>query len=432
MLPATATAAPAYTQINDLGTGLYLNQFPGGLYPGGSNAPPTGHLAQGVARASLMSPLNPQGQPDPAGKFVFLSVGMSNTTQEWAGGNSTGLQAQPWSFMGQAAAHPAVNHTTLTIFNGAAGGQTAATWDQPTDTNYTRVATNLQNAGLSELQVRAAWVKVANPQPTTSMPAANSDANLLVSQIGNIVRAMKQRYPNLLTVFLSSRIYAGYATTTLNPEPYAYESGFAVKRVIEAQINQTAGGGIDPLAGDLDYGTGVAPWLAWGPYLWADGTNPRSDGLTWTTSDFEADGTHPSQAGEQKVGRLLMREFIASAASQRWFLSTLPGDANVDRSVNIADFALLAANFNLASSWGTGDFNYDQVTNIADFALLAGNFNLTVPADRASAVPEPQLAPAALLAPMTRRIRTCRARGRGLPDRIALRSPGAREERSAP
>lgn len=70
---------------------------------------------------------------------------------------------------------------------------------------------------------------------------------------------------------------------------------------------------------------------------------------------------------------------------------TLPGDANLDRTVNIGDFALLAANFNTPSSWARGDFNYDGTAGIADFSLLAANFNLTLPAGlpRAMAVPEP-------------------------------------------
>jgi hypothetical protein len=62
----------------------------------------------------------------------------------------------------------------------------------------------------------------------------------------------------------------------------------------------------------------------------------------------------------------------------RW---TLYGDANLNRQVNINDFAFLAANFNQSPRrWARGDFNYDNVNNITDFARLAANFNQTVTA----------------------------------------------------
>lgn len=66
------------------------------------------------------------------------------------------------------------------------------------------------------------------------------------------------------------------------------------------------------------------------------------------------------------------------------------GDADLNGTVNITDFALLAANFNQAGPWGKGDFNYDGLVNISDFASLAANFNQSLPIDlpRAS-VPEP-------------------------------------------
>src|SRR3954463_4552820 len=69
--------------INDLGPGLYLNQFQGGLYPNGSNMVPAAQDAAGVSRALAIRPLNAQGQPDANGKYVMVSIGMSNTTDEF-------------------------------------------------------------------------------------------------------------------------------------------------------------------------------------------------------------------------------------------------------------------------------------------------------------------------------------------------------------
>ena len=37
------------TPLGDLGQGLYLGQFQGGLYPGGVNTPPAAHAAEGLA-----------------------------------------------------------------------------------------------------------------------------------------------------------------------------------------------------------------------------------------------------------------------------------------------------------------------------------------------------------------------------------------------
>jgi hypothetical protein len=46
------------------------------------------------------------------------------------------------------------------------------------------------------------------------------------------------------------------------------------------RINPLNGGGIDPCAGDLDHGSGIAPWIAWSSFFtpwhhWrlADGRN---------------------------------------------------------------------------------------------------------------------------------------------------------------
>ncbi len=76
------------------------------------------------------------------------------------------------------------------------------------------------------------------------------------------------------------------------------------------------------------------------------------------------------------------------------------GDANLDGTVNLADFNRLAAGFGTTSGavWTQGDFDYNGTVNLADFNRLAANFGLSAagaevtPADwaaLASAVPEP-------------------------------------------
>ncbi|MCM3877861.1 MAG: hypothetical protein NEA02_15750 [Thermoanaerobaculia bacterium] len=318
-----AAAAFSAAPLTDMGAATYLG-FAGGLYPGG-NLMPIAHGVAGAARAASVTPLDANGNPSAGGKIVMVSIGMSNTTQEFCN------QANPaactsWSFVGQAAVDPAVNHATLVLVNGAASGKTAPFWISPALADYDRVRdSDLTPAGLTEKQVQIGWVKVANAGPTVSLPSASSDAYTLETQMGQIVRAMKARYPNLRLVYFSSRIYAGYATTMLNPEPYAYEYGFAVKWIVQAQIDQMANGGtiVDSRAGDLNYNAG-APWIGWGPYLWASGATARSDGLTWQPGDLQADGTHPSQAGQTKAGGLLLSFFKAEPTARPWFLAASP------------------------------------------------------------------------------------------------------------
>lgn len=321
--PPPSTIPNARIPLTDMGSATYFG-FRGGLYPNASNSIPSDHYNAGIQRASSVRPLDTNGQPSAAGKIVLISIGMSNTTQEWCtDGNS--LTCNSWTFTGQALADPAVNHATLVIANGAAGGQTPQTWNTPSAANYDRVRdTRLAPLGLTEKQVQIAWVKQADAQPTSSLPSPGADAYILEQGLADVIRAMKVRYPNLKMVFLSSRIYAGYATTALNPEPYAYEGGFSVKWLIEAQIRQIQAGTIDATAGDLNY-NGAAPWLAWSAYLWADGLNPRSDGLTWDVNDVRSDDrTHPSTSGQQKVGTLLLQFFKTSPHTQCWFLASAP------------------------------------------------------------------------------------------------------------
>jgi lysophospholipase L1-like esterase len=273
--------------IIDLGTGTYKG-MPGGLYGNGANAPPAAHLANGLRAAGRIVPRAANGSPSNTGRIVLISIGMSNTTQEFT------------AFQALVQQDARVSPSLVTV-DGAQGGVTASEWADPMSPAWTELARRLKAARVTPAQVQAAWVKLANRADST--PTDIYRAQLERDWI-TVIRNLRDRFPNLQIAYQSSRIYAGYASTLLNPEPYAYESGFVVKRVIQRQID-------GQLAG--------RPWLAWGPYLWADGLVPRSDGLTWQCSDFQDDGTHPSTTGRRKVAERLL-EFFESDDTAAWFL----------------------------------------------------------------------------------------------------------------
>lgn len=317
--PAGDTVA---VPLMDLGDGTYRG-FGGGLYDAGSDSPPANHESVGAARARNIQPLDANGAPAVDGKIVMLSIGMSNTSQEFCGVDVT-TNCVSGSFIAQATSDPAVNSSSLVLVNGAQGGRDAIEWTSASARPYDIVRDErLAAMGVTEQQVQVIWLLEATKRPTASLPAANADAFALETNLGLIVRALHARYPNLQQVYISNRIYGGYASTEENPEPYAYETGLAVKWLVQAQIHQMENGGavVDSRAGDLNYDS-VAPWIAWGPDLWAHGATPRSDGLTWLPADFKSDGTHPSvESGVAKVGALLLGFFRTSPTAQCWFLA---------------------------------------------------------------------------------------------------------------
>ncbi len=319
-VPAGPPTDTLRVPLIDLASKTYFRHA-GGLYPGGVNHPPQAHDSAARARRNAIRPLDVNGDEHPFGKYVLISIGMSNTTQEWCSASST-PPCSAWSLMGRAAADPVVNRTSLVIVNGGADGQDVETWMSPTSPNYERIRTaRLNPLGLSENQVQAAWVKLATARPVASLPADTADARVFLSMLGQTLRTLKVRYPNLQLVFLSSRTYGGYATIDLSSEPYAYEEGFSVKWAIESQINEARGTAGNPAAGSLSYLRRTAPLLLWGPYLWADGATPRSDGLSWLRNDFEEDGTYPSQSGETKVATILLEFFKSSPYTRCWFVA---------------------------------------------------------------------------------------------------------------
>src|SRR2546425_4446620 len=81
------------TPINDLGPGLYKG-YAGGLYPNGANTRPAAHEAAGLNIATnFIESLSAAGDLDPTnGKIALLSIGISNTTDEWASLGTSNFQ----------------------------------------------------------------------------------------------------------------------------------------------------------------------------------------------------------------------------------------------------------------------------------------------------------------------------------------------------
>ena len=285
--------------LTDLGKDTHKGES-GGLYPGGENVPPQGHLQAGLAIARQIVPLDHDGRRDESGKIVLLSVGMSNTTQEFQ------------AFQRLAAAEEALNPRLL-IIDGAQGGKAAAVTARPEADFWKVVDKRLNAAGVTPKQVQVVWLKQANPGPSRPFPteARKLDADLVAT-----LHNLRDRFANLKIAYLSSRIYAGYAVTPLNPEPHAYESAFAVKWVISRQI-----AGQPELNFDPAKGTVRSAWLAWGPYLWADGVKGRKDDLKYIRSDLGPDGTHPSTSGREKVAKQLLSFLKTDLTSRPWFLA---------------------------------------------------------------------------------------------------------------
>jgi hypothetical protein len=297
------------TPLTDLASGLYEG-YEGGLYPGGSNTMPPSHLSDGLALAQQVMPLDPNGNVSTtSGKVVLLTVGMSNNVLI----SDTLIQ-----LIGQNRSLASSLNQNLVIVNGAQGGMTAYALANPTSpqgSSYwnTWVEQQLEAKGVDDAQVQIVWLYDADANPKGSDIAY---ATTLSSEFQTILQIMHTRYPNLKLVYMSSREYGGYASTSLNPEPYAYASGFAVKWTIGAQLNGSSVLNYNSTRGPVE-----APWVAWGPYTWADGLKPRSDGLTYSCSDFHPDdGTHPSAQGATKIADQLLRFFETDPTAKSWFL----------------------------------------------------------------------------------------------------------------
>jgi hypothetical protein len=270
------------------------------------------HEAAGLALAGQIRPLDGQGMSADDGKIVLLGIGFSNTVQAFNG------------FQEAARADPRVN-PQLVLVNGAVGGRSAAMIQNPDDqklgTQYwATVDERLQAARVTRAQVQVVWIKETDPAPHEG--GFPKYIQILEQELTKIVQILPRRFPNLKLAYLSSRTYGGWALRRPNgaqpgnSEPYSYESGFAVKWLIQRQIAGDAELNFAAARGDVK-----APWLSWAAYLWTNGAATRKDGVAFEYDDFaERDRMHESPAGQKKVGQLLLKFFKTDSTTRPWFV----------------------------------------------------------------------------------------------------------------
>lgn len=267
--------------LTDLGKRRY-KAHRGGLYPGGANQPPRPYLKLGVSFAKRVGRSGDE--------VALLSVGGSHTTQEFQ------------AFTRVASQDPDIK-PSLKLVDGAIGGWDGRRMAQSAAGYWRALDRRLASEGIAPGEVQIVWLKQAISGEDRPFP---NDARALRANLRSIVKILARKFPNLRLIYTSSRTYAGYAVTAQNPEPAAYDSGFAVRWLVQDRMEKRLKG----------------PWIGWGPYLWTDGTRGRSDGLAWTCDDVRKDGTHPSAAGAAKIARLLLQFFKSDPTAKSWFLAT--------------------------------------------------------------------------------------------------------------
>lgn len=305
----------------------------GGLYGGGKNESPAAHRAAHSKETEKIVPRNANGEPAGEGRIGFITIGFSNPS----------IESEDFKRTADADAQKSPR---VTIVNGCIGGRSAVMWawdgadilpkaeqerlDKAMDTvrmpkgkrssgmekdTWPTLARRIGEAGLSPKQVQVAWLKhvEANPKPFGEFPA---HARQLQQDITAVLQIARHHYPNLRVVYLSSRTFGGWSgRESGSPEPFAYESGFGTRWVVQSQIDGDAAMNFDPARGEVK-----APLVFWGPYLWARGDVANKNGLIWTQNDVRADQLHPNEHGCAKTTALLLNFFKTNEGASKWFL----------------------------------------------------------------------------------------------------------------
>lgn len=312
--------------IPDLGTGYYLGTYQGGLYPGGVNDMPAAHLQAGRKIAKSIKPLDAYGNVDwENGKVAMTAFGASTT-------------GEPFNhFIDTIHLLDYVNPCFQAV-TGTQGGKALEIMQFPDlyPWYWDSVFARLADKGMTPEQVQIAWFKSGSKLDTiVEMPLF---PNALKSRFTACLGIIAEKFPNMKLIYMSGFVYGGYGDPAKEfyeviSEPGGYMNNFAIKWLIEDQIN-----GVDSLK--FTNPGRKSPWIAWGPYEWADGEKTNIyNGLEWNCElDFTIDGGgyHLTNRGRSKEAALLLEYFKHNPTSRIWFMDN-PKWSSCDPFGRLAD-----------------------------------------------------------------------------------------------
>ncbi|MFN0274206.1 MAG: hypothetical protein ACKVPJ_00550 [Chitinophagales bacterium] len=285
-----------FIPIADLAKNTFQG-FTGGKYPGGSNSIPAEHYKNGMQACNKIQPLDADGKIDSInGSIGFLVLGFSTA-------------AMTGRYFRDLSAIMNINDR-IKIIIGAQGGKDINSMTFAESRYWFNCDSIIRSKQLTSEQIQVAWVTTGDIR-SYQLPFPEQSTQQ-IEKYRNTILNIKKFYPNIQCIFISDRTYAGYIPEGKGPqdlrEPTAYYSSWAVKWLIEKQIEKTAGFSYEEI-----------PFIDWGPLLWTDGEKGNARGYTWDCVDADKGGIHPTSKGRAKEAILLYHFFTNHPYTKRWF-----------------------------------------------------------------------------------------------------------------
>lgn len=339
--------------VSQLGTATYRGLV-GGLYPDGENLRPFNHTQNLEEVAILIKGRRVDGRVDNTdGSVVMLGIG-------------NGSAGSSFAEFARIAKADTVLSSRVHFINGCRVEVSLDALQSSSSAYWAEIGIALESESKSGSQVQVVWLQAEDLQ--NSDTAFPTSAVALAEKLRAVCETMRNVFPNLRIVYLSSRPYAGYADHAAlevrpglrSPRDNSY--GWAVKFLVENQLKRipgyTFGTESDPI-----------PGLTWCTDDWADGDLENSVGLKWECSDFDESGIELSPSGAVKTGSRIYQFVSKDVISQPWFHNPMLVSVK-DFKIENQDNGLVKGPFIVVDVQGRTVYSGDQ--NILLSELLDG------------------------------------------------------------